>query len=579
LRFYTAEVAPADYRRSVGNLGDVYFEQRRWAEAHTALSAAIRVGEFLYQGTGSEAGRQAELGAARDVVAFDAYCLARLGRFAEAVQSLEAGRARTLSEALARDRAALQETSEEDRAAFVAAVDRIKALEAEGRREHAIDAPTAPGGRSFAERSAELVQAREDLAGVIQRIRAYLPGFGGEGLDYPEIAAVASPARPLVYLLTTSLGSLALLVAAGSQSPAPEHAIWLDGFTGKHLEELLVQPAPPGEMRGGYLAGQLAGDLDQLAAPVTKSIEIMRRELFDPLAGRLAALGAAAATVIPLGPLSLLPLPAAAPEGCTIALAPSARALRAASHALRERAEKAPVLLAVGNPLPPPVGWRALEYARVEVRAIEQFFAAGSRRILPEEAATKMAVTQSLPGATHLHLACHGGFEILEPLDSALYLSGEDRLTLRDLLEGNLDLSSQQLAVLSACQTGIAEFERAPDEVIGLPAGFLQAGIPGVVATLWPVNDRSTAVLVAEFYRLLLAERKDPATALDMARRYLRDATSLELTEWFERLYDDSGGTDLVAYEAAADLRRQADPADRPYADPVYWAGFVYSGP
>ena len=50
--------------------------------------------------------------------------------------------------------------------------------------------------------------------------------------------------------------------------------------------------------------------------------------------------------------------------------------------------------------------------------------------------------------------------------------------------------------------------------MIGLPAGFLQAGVPGVVATLWPVNDRSTAVLVAEFYRLLLAERQDPATAL-----------------------------------------------------------------
>ena len=224
-------------------------------------------------------------------------------------------------------------------------------------------------------------------------------------------------------------------------------------------------------------------------------------------------------------------------------------------------------------------GGSALGYAGVEVRAIERFFAAGSRRILPEEAATGTAVAQGLPGATHLHLACHGGFDLNEPLDSALYLSGGDRLTLRDLLDGDLDLSSQRLAVLSACQTGITEFERVPDEVIGLPAGFLQAGVPGVVATLWPVNDRSTAVLVAEFYRLLLAERQDPATALRRARGHLRDATARELAEWFERRYDDSGGTDLAAYEAAADLRSRPDPADRPYADPVYWAGFVYSGP
>jgi CHAT domain-containing protein len=312
---------------------------------------------------------------------------------------------------------------------------------------------------------------------------------------------------------------------------------------------------------------------------VTENIEILRRELLGPLAGRLADLGVTAATAVTVGGLSLLPLSAAAPEGCTIALAPSARALRAASRAQRERAGEAPVLLAVGNPLPLPAGWDALGYAGLEVRAIERFFPAGSRRILPEEAATGKAVAQGLTGATHLHLACHGGFDPDEPLDSALYLAGGDRLTLRELLDGNLDLSSQRLAVLSACQTGVTEFERVPDEVIGLPAGFLQAGVPGVVATLWPVNDRSTAVLVAEFYRLLLAEQQDPATAVRGACGYLRDATARDLAEWFERRYDDSGATDLAAYEAAADLRSRSDPADRPYADPVYWAGFVYSGP
>jgi CHAT domain-containing protein len=579
LRFYTAEAAPHRCRQTARSLGDAHFEQGGWAEAHTAYSTAIRAGEFLYQVTGSQAGRQAELGAAGDTVAADAYCLARLGRLAEAVQRLEAGRARALGEALARDRAALQEASEADQAAFVAAADRIKALEALGRRGQDTDAPAAQGGRSFAERSAELVRAREDLAGVIRRIRAYLPGFGGEGLAYPEIAAAASPTRPLVYLLTTSRGSLALLVPARSQAPAPEHAVWLDGFTAARLDKLLVQRDQSGNVRGGYLVGQLAGDLDQLAPAVAENLEIVRRELLGPLARRLADLGMAAATVVPVGRLSLLPLPAASPEGCTIALAPSARALRAASRALRERAGEAPVLLAVGNPLPLPAGWDALGYAGVEVRAIERFFAAGSRRILPEEAATRTAVTQGLPRATHLHLACHGGFDLNEPLDSALYLAGGDRLTLRDLLDGILDLSSQRLAVLSACQTGITESAWVPDEVIGLPAGFLQAGVPGVVATLWPVNDLSTAVLVAEFYRLLLAERQDPAIALSRARGFLRDATAWDLAEWFERRYDDSGGTDQAAYQAAADLRSRPDPADRPYADPVYWAGFVYTGP
>ena len=579
LRFLTAEATPALHRAAAVNLGSIFFRQGRWAEAHTALSSAIRAGEFLYQATGTQTGRHAELGAAGNAVASDAYCLGRLGRLAEAVERLEAGRARALGEALARDRAALEEARAVDRAAFIAVAERIKNLEAEGRRAEDTEAFPAPGRQSFAQRSAELVQAREDLGGVIQRIRAYLPGFMGEGLDYPEIAAAASPGRPVVYLLTTSRGGLALLVPAGSQAPAPEHAVWLDAFTTGQLAELLERRDPSGQARGGYLAGQRSGDLDQLAADVAQTTEILRRQALGPLAERLAELGVAAATVIPVGLLSLLPLPAAAPDGCTIALAPSARALRAARHAWRERAEETPVLLAVGNPLPPPAGSSALEYAGLEVRAIERFFTAGSRRVLPEEGATRKAVAQCLPGATHVHLACHGEFNPSEPLDSALYLAGEDRLTLRGLLDGNLELSSQRLAVLSACQTGLTEFERVPDEVIGLPAGFLQAGIPGAVSTLWPVNDQSTAVLVAEFYRLLLAEQENPATALHRARGHLRDATARDLAEWFEQCYQDSGGTDQAAYEAATELRFRHGLMDRPYAEPVYWAGFVYTGP
>jgi CHAT domain-containing protein/tetratricopeptide (TPR) repeat protein len=576
LRFHTAEAVPSECRTTARNLGDVHLERGSWAEAHTAYSSAIDASEFLYQATSSEVGRQAELEAAGDAVAADAYCLAQLNRVSEAVQRLEAGRARALGEALALEGTALQDVIDADRAAFVAAADRIKALQAEARRGQKTDA-VAPG-RVFAQRSAELARAREDLAVVIQRIRAYLPGFMGEGLDYPDVAAAASPERPLAYLLTTAKGSLALLVPAQSRAPAAEHTVWLDGFTDTQLVDLLVQRSPSGDVLGGYLVGQHTGDLDKLAAAITKTIAVLRHQLMGPLAKRLADLGITAATVIPVGRLSLLPLPAAAPEGCTIALAPSARALRAADHSLQERAKEGPVLLAVGNPLPPPAGSSALHYAGVEIRAVERFFAAGSRRILFEEAATGEEMTRGVTGATHLHLACHGKFDVNEPLDSALYLAGGDRLTLRGLLDGNLDLSSQRLVVLSACQTGITEFNRVPDEGIGLPAGFLQAGVPGVVATLWPVDDRSTAVLVAEFYRLLLAKRQDPATALTGACGYLREATAEKLGAWFERRYKDSGGTDRAAYGAAEDFRSRCNPTDQPYEHAFYWAGFVYTG-
>ena len=578
LRFATPDVAPANCRLTAHGLGNVYFALGRWVEAHAAYSEAIRAGELLYQATGSDAGRQFELGAVADIVAADAYCLARLGRFAEAVQCLEAGRTRALGDALARDRAALQETSLQDRAAFVAAADRIKTLESEGRAGRDAETPAALGMRSFVEHSAELVRARENLAVVIGRIRAYLPEFMAEGLSYPEIVAAASPERPLTYLLTTSRGSVALIVPADSQSPAPKHTLWLDGLTDEQVAEILGQQDPPGN-NPGYLSSQLSGDLDKFAATVKEAMPLLRHELLAPLAARLADLSVSAATVVAVGRLSLLPLSAAAPDGCIIALAPSARALRAASRALRERSALDPVLLAVGNPLPGPENSSPLHYARLEVQAIEHFFAAGSRRVLTGETATNPAVASGLPGSTHLHLACHGRFDLREPLDSAIDLAKGGQLTLRGLLDGNMDLASQQLAVLSACQTGVAEFRRVPDEVIGLPAGFLQAGVPGVVATLWPVNDRSTAVLMAELYRLLLVERQNPATALAGARNFLRDATVRDLAEWFERCFDDSGESDVTARKAAAMFRSLGTPDHRPYANPVYWAGFVYTGP
>jgi len=166
---------------------------------------------------------------------------------------------------------------------------------------------------------------------------------------------------------------------------------------------------------------------------------------------------------------------------------------------------------------------------------------------------------------------------VAEPLDSALFLSGEDRLTLRDLLDGGLDLSASRLAVLSACQTGITDFQKAPDEAVGLPAGFLEAGVPGVVSTLWPVMDISTALLMAEFYRRHLTQGESPAHALQGAQLWLRDATvsEMDLAAYYERMAlgqeSDPGTIEFMR-------RCRANPGWKPFEHPYFWAGFVFSG-
>lgn len=61
-----------------------------------------------------------------------------------------------------------------------------------------------------------------------------------------------------------------------------------------------------------------------------------------------------------------------------------------------------------------------------------------------------------------------------------------------------LDLSKTRLAVLSACQTAVGEY--STEGVFGMHRGFKQAGVKSILATLWNVNDKSTARLVELFY-------------------------------------------------------------------------------
>ena len=335
---------------------------------------------------------------------------------------------------------------------------------------------------------------------------------------------------------------------------------------------------PGGDVVGGYLVGQMGSNTPVLQAALEQVLPILEARLMGPLAARLTVLGFRQVTLIPGGRLGLWPLHAAAFAQCIVTFAPSARAQRAAMNAAGERAGLLPVLLGISNPLPNP---RPLAFARIEVEEIAPLFAAGARRVLYERQATRADMPQALqalPKATHLHFSCHGTFEVEEPLDSALSLSGTDTVTLRDLLDGELDVSAARLVVLSACQTGIVDFRAVPDEAIGFPAGFLQAGVPGVISTLWPVDDISTAVLLAQFYRFHLDGKLEPATALHQAQQWLRSATAEEmaLADLWERVYQASGGRNKDAFLAMRYY--QTHPKDTPFVDPYYWAAFAFSG-
>jgi len=198
-----------------------------------------------------------------------------------------------------------------------------------------------------------------------------------------------------------------------------------------------------------------------------------------------------------------------------------------------------------------------------------EYFDPAQRKVLAGEAATVRAVRDRLSDYTVLHFSCHGFAGFNRPLAGGLVMAHDERLTLRDIL--SLWLENARLAVLSACETGVPGLD-LPDEVISLPSGLAQAGIPGVVASLWSVSDLSTMMLVAHFYALWKGEGQRPAEALRHAQKWVRDTTNGEKAAFM------SEKLPIHVADALYKASMLARPEENDFAHPFHWAAFTYTG-
>ncbi len=118
-----------------------------------------------------------------------------------------------------------------------------------------------------------------------------------------------------------------------------------------------------------------------------------------------------------------------------------------------------------------------------------------SGELLLEEEATLANTKEAAKQSQILHLAAHADFRPDNPLFSGLALA-DGWLTTLDIF--NLKLNTS-LVTLSACQTGRSVISGG-DELLGLMRAFLSSGAFSLALTLWPVEDRSTAVFMKNFY-------------------------------------------------------------------------------
>ena len=461
----TADGWIAERRRTLNELGAVEFHDRRWAEAYEALAESIAISDYLLPSLQTEAGQHSELTDMRNVYERAAYCLVRQGRADDALPLLDAGKTRL----------------------------------------------------------ARLVTG--DTRPVPQ-------------LDLAQIRAATIDDPAVVVPLITSQGSVIFLLTPDPQEPPGGRVVELPSLTDGDLRSVLDgDDHRIGWLFAyrGWLAVQDTATADETrydaaretwATALTGATATLWHLVMGPIRGALAEAGVptgATVRILPSKWLSLLPLaaawrlvddrPRAFLDDHPSVLSPSVYLLRRARSTSPDVQDRQPVLLAIMDDS------GTLSHSANELLAI--------REVAPfevREVASSEFSIDGLAAATdvsHLHVACHGYYDWADPSGSGLELDESSLLSARDI--GNLRLDSISMVTLSACETGITDADRIQTEFIGLAGSFLSAGAATVLSSLWAVDDESTAVLMASYYRNLFLEKLSPPHALQHAQQSLRD--------------------------------------------------------
>src|SRR4029450_8145170 len=170
-----------------------------------------------------------------------------------------------------------------------------------------------------------------------------------------------------------------------------------------------------------------------------------------------------------------------------ISYAPSATVFSLCQKQVSRGLDRA-LVMSVADPLIPNVA--------EEARAVASHIPGAEG--LAHGVATTDAIREKAPGCGILHLACHGMFRADNPMFSSLRLH-DGWLTASDVLRLDLDGT---IVTLSACESARNQV-LAGDELLGLARGFLGAGASTLVASLWLVQDETTAWMMDDWYARL----------------------------------------------------------------------------
>ncbi|HEX6374170.1 MAG TPA: CHAT domain-containing protein [Allosphingosinicella sp.] len=546
-------------------LGSVLIELGRYEEAGDALLIASRAAERLIGLGLNEAQTRDVLSDARQVYTLLAYATVKMGDPARALSLLSAGKSRLLSASLAADTIGLSPAEAAELRRLRGEIHRQEfLLETEARGEPAETPSRHPG-----------IDSLESLRR--QAVSLYEKGM---------LAIVAQPALAdvvaddaLVAPIVTDHGTAILVAAPGGHVTAYDAPEVLRAG----LNAILTGSGRP----GGWL-GAAKGRVE-FAAALAEFEPAFRRSLGGAIGRALVAAGVRpgqAVAILPDGASALAPLGLVRDErtGRTliedyqISFTPSLSALAASRRRIASGGSA--TLGLVRSPAEAATGLDQLDFAPIEGALVAANF--GPARSQAWNGVEKAPLLEALGSLTYWHFATHGLFNWAHPSRSGVLIGGGRATWLRlsDLLESRQSLGAPRLVVLSACNSGLSDVDTNPDEFTGLPTGFLFAGAAGVVASLWPVNDLSTSLLMSRFYDLHSGDGQPPARALREAQTWLRNASLSDLQAYVEAKRVKGALTEPQAVDMgeALVLLGEDSSGPQPFADPFYWGAFVLYG-
>lgn len=205
-----------------------------------------------------------------------------------------------------------------------------------------------------------------------------------------------------------------------------------------------------------------------------------------------------------------------------------------------------------------------LHFAKVEVDYLLRRYFGWNQKDLRGKNATRKEV-EALELGHLFHFSGHASYNWKDPLASHLDLS-DDKLELGCLFDEVLLTKHLHMAVLSACETGVTDPKSLSDEYLGLGSGFLFAGASTILSTLWPVSDKSTALLMRQFYESFKFSDFSPAQALQKAQQWLKDSTTKKQEASLRNL----------GYKRGIGIQDSSE--FLPPSHPYFWAGFKLLG-